>query len=82
MDAASIDTSRLFFASRWGKGGGADYLNIPLTRAEYETFVTDLLSGEKGFTPSQSSPFAGRRRIAFVREIRFFPRSRASRAPL
>jgi methylenetetrahydrofolate--tRNA-(uracil-5-)-methyltransferase len=47
VDAASIDTSRLFFASRWGKGGGADYLNIPLTRAEYEAFVADLLSGEK-----------------------------------
>ncbi len=47
VDAASIDTSRLYAASRWGKGGGADYLNIPLTRAEYETFVADLLSGEK-----------------------------------
>lgn len=47
VDAASIDTSRLFAASRWGKGGGADYLNVPLTRAEYEAFVADLLSGEK-----------------------------------
>jgi methylenetetrahydrofolate--tRNA-(uracil-5-)-methyltransferase len=47
VDAASIDTSRLFAASRWGKGGGADYLNIPLTRVEYETFVADLLAGEK-----------------------------------
>ena len=47
VDAASIDTSRLYAASRWGKGGGADYLNIPLTRAEYEAFVADLLSGEK-----------------------------------
>ena len=47
VDAESIDLSRLFAASRWGKGGSADYLNIPLTRAEYETFVGDLLAGEK-----------------------------------
>jgi methylenetetrahydrofolate--tRNA-(uracil-5-)-methyltransferase len=47
VDASSIDLSRLFAASRWGKGGGADYLNIPLSRAEYETFVQDLLSAEK-----------------------------------
>ena len=47
VEADSIDLSRLFAASRWGKGGGADYLNIPLSRAEYETFVQDLLSAEK-----------------------------------
>ena len=47
VEAGSIDLSRLFAASRWGKGGGADYLNIPLSRDEYEAFVKDLLAAEK-----------------------------------
>jgi len=46
VDAASVDTSVLYAASRWGKGGGADYLNVPLTREEYERFVAGLLAGE------------------------------------
>lgn len=47
VEASSIDTSVLYAASRWGKGGGADYLNVPLTREEYERFVADLIAGEK-----------------------------------
>src|SRR5512140_2140148 len=47
VEASSIDTSVLYAASRWGKGGGADYLNVPLTREEYEGFVQELLAGEK-----------------------------------
>ena len=47
VEASSLDMSRLFFASRWGKGGGADYLNVPLGREEYEAFVAELLAGEK-----------------------------------
>jgi len=46
VDASSVDTSVLYAASRWGKGGGADYLNVPLTREEYERFVAGLLAGE------------------------------------
>jgi methylenetetrahydrofolate--tRNA-(uracil-5-)-methyltransferase len=38
----SVDTSRTFFASRWGKGGADDYLNCPMTRAEYEAFIVAL----------------------------------------
>jgi methylenetetrahydrofolate--tRNA-(uracil-5-)-methyltransferase len=37
----------VFDASRYGKGGGADYLNCPMTRDEYEGFVGALLAGEK-----------------------------------
>lgn len=47
VDAASIDLSVPYAASRWGKGGGDDYLNVPLNREEYERFVADLIAGEK-----------------------------------
>jgi methylenetetrahydrofolate--tRNA-(uracil-5-)-methyltransferase len=43
----SIDRTVAFQQSRYGKGGGDDYLNLPLTRDEYEQFVDALLSGEK-----------------------------------
>jgi methylenetetrahydrofolate--tRNA-(uracil-5-)-methyltransferase len=42
VDAATVDTSITFAASRYGKGGGADYLNCPLDRAQYEAFVAAL----------------------------------------
>ncbi len=45
--ADSLDRSRIFAASRYGKGGGDDYLNIPLTRDEYHAFVEALVQGEK-----------------------------------
>jgi methylenetetrahydrofolate--tRNA-(uracil-5-)-methyltransferase len=43
----SLDHGRLFRASRYGKGGGDDYLNAPLTEAEYDGFVAALRSGEQ-----------------------------------
>src|SRR2546427_450820 len=43
----SVDLSVAFAQSRYGKGEGADYLNLPLTRDEYEAFVDELLRGEK-----------------------------------
>jgi methylenetetrahydrofolate--tRNA-(uracil-5-)-methyltransferase len=42
----SLDYDILFRASRWGKGGGDDYLNAPMTREQYEAFVTELVGGE------------------------------------
>ncbi len=42
----SLDHARLFRASRYGKGGGADYLNAPMDRGEYERFVAALLAAE------------------------------------
>lgn len=45
--ADSLDMSKLFRASRYGKGGGEDYLNAPLTREEYQRFVAALLAAEK-----------------------------------
>ncbi|HEU4381923.1 MAG TPA: methylenetetrahydrofolate--tRNA-(uracil(54)-C(5))-methyltransferase (FADH(2)-oxidizing) TrmFO [Anaeromyxobacteraceae bacterium] len=45
--ADTIDMSVAFAASRWGKGGGDDYLNLPMDQAEYRSFVEALLSAEK-----------------------------------
>ncbi len=47
----SIDLSIAWKQSRYDKGGpggdGADYLNCPLDKPEYEAFVAGLLSGDK-----------------------------------
>jgi methylenetetrahydrofolate--tRNA-(uracil-5-)-methyltransferase len=45
--AESLDHGRLFRASRYGKGGGDDYLNAPLTEEQYDAFVTALRTGEQ-----------------------------------
>jgi methylenetetrahydrofolate--tRNA-(uracil-5-)-methyltransferase len=47
VSAESLDTARLFKASRYGKGGGDDYWNAPLTEPEYDAFVAALKSGEQ-----------------------------------
>jgi len=44
--ASSLDLSKMYPLSRYGKGSGDDYLNCPLTKEEYEGFVADLLSAE------------------------------------
>jgi methylenetetrahydrofolate--tRNA-(uracil-5-)-methyltransferase len=46
VTADSLDFDRVYPASRYGKGGGDDYLNCPMTKAQYEEFVADLRSGE------------------------------------
>src|SRR5438445_2770931 len=43
----SIDMSVAFAQSRYGKGGGDDYLNLPLSREQYQRFVDELLAGAK-----------------------------------
>jgi methylenetetrahydrofolate--tRNA-(uracil-5-)-methyltransferase len=47
----SIDMSVAWFQSRYDKAGpggsGADYINCPLDREQYEAFVDGLLAGEK-----------------------------------
>ena len=47
VSADSLDHTRLFRASRYGKGGGDDYLNAPLNEAEYNAFVDALCSAEQ-----------------------------------
>ncbi len=43
----SIDQSVIFRQSRYDKGEGADYLNIPLTKDEYLKFIDDVTKAEK-----------------------------------
>jgi methylenetetrahydrofolate--tRNA-(uracil-5-)-methyltransferase len=45
VDAETIDFSRTFRASRYGKGGD-DYVNCPLDEAEYDAFYRALLAAE------------------------------------
>jgi methylenetetrahydrofolate--tRNA-(uracil-5-)-methyltransferase len=45
--ADSIDPSFAYAKSRYGKGSGDDYLNLPLSRDQYERFVDELVRGEK-----------------------------------
>lgn len=45
--AESIDMNIAFAQSRWDKGEGADYLNLPFSREEYERFVAELIAGDK-----------------------------------
>jgi methylenetetrahydrofolate--tRNA-(uracil-5-)-methyltransferase len=47
VSADSVDMGIAFRQSRYGKGGGDDYLNLPLSEEEYRTFVADLRAGEK-----------------------------------
>jgi len=43
----SIDFSKAWFQSRYDKGTGTDYINLPLDREQYEAFIDALLAGEK-----------------------------------
>ncbi len=45
--ADSLDMGRLYRASRYGKGDGADYLNAALDRQAYDFFVDALLQADK-----------------------------------
>jgi methylenetetrahydrofolate--tRNA-(uracil-5-)-methyltransferase len=45
--ADSLDLTKIFRASRYGKGDGDDYLNCPMDEAEYRAFVAALLAAEK-----------------------------------
>ena len=46
VEAESINMSRAFFASRYGKGS-ADYINCPLTEEEYKIFYKALITAEE-----------------------------------
>jgi methylenetetrahydrofolate--tRNA-(uracil-5-)-methyltransferase len=45
--AESIDASIAYARSRYGKGSGVDYLNLPFDEGQYRAFVEALLAGEK-----------------------------------
>ena len=46
VSAESVDMTKAFFASRYGKGNGTDYLNCPMTKEEYLAFYEALVSAE------------------------------------
>lgn len=47
VEAESIDRGVVFAASRYDKGGGADYLNAPFTRDEYDRFYDALIEARR-----------------------------------
>ncbi len=58
----SIDFSVAWFQSRYDKSGpggsGSDYINCPMTREEYENFVTVVNAGERvEFKEWENSPY-------------------------
>lgn len=44
--AESLDFSKLYWKSRYGKGSATDYLNAAMNQEQYEAFVAALLSAE------------------------------------
>jgi len=46
VEASSIDMEKAFFASRYGKGDGTDYLNCPMNKEEYLAFYEALVGAE------------------------------------
>ncbi len=67
VDFSTVDMSKAFFASRYGKGEPTDYLNCPMTREEYDAFYNALISAEaaplksfdKEFQESELTVFEG-----------------------
>lgn len=47
ITADSINFERAFFASRYDKGNGDDYINCPMNKEEYEHFHTELVNAER-----------------------------------
>ncbi|WP_309897283.1 methylenetetrahydrofolate--tRNA-(uracil(54)-C(5))-methyltransferase (FADH(2)-oxidizing) TrmFO [Archangium sp.] len=43
----SIDMEIAFRASRYGKGGGDDYINLPMNKEEYYRFIEEVRAGQK-----------------------------------
>jgi methylenetetrahydrofolate--tRNA-(uracil-5-)-methyltransferase len=46
VEADSVDTEKAFFKSRYGKGEGTDYLNCPMTEAEFDRFFEALTKAD------------------------------------
>ena len=47
IEADSVDMSKAWKQSRYDKGNGDDYINCPMNRDQYHTFIDNLLSGDK-----------------------------------
>lgn len=47
VDASTLDMDILFAQSRYDDGTGADYLNAPLNKEEYEAFIEALVGADR-----------------------------------
>lgn len=56
VTADSIDMNETFFASRYEKGEGDDYINCPFDKAGYEAFINQLLLAERALLHSVDNP--------------------------
>ena len=74
----SLDMEQLFFANRYDKGATPDFLNVPMSKEQYNTLVDDLLSADvvlphnfeeakyfEGCMPIEAIAARGRRTLAF-----------------
>ncbi|MCP5381979.1 MAG: methylenetetrahydrofolate--tRNA-(uracil(54)-C(5))-methyltransferase (FADH(2)-oxidizing) TrmFO [Kordiimonadaceae bacterium] len=43
----TIDFSKAWFQSRYDKGDGADYINLPMSKEQYYQFIEDITDAEK-----------------------------------
>ncbi len=43
----SVDMNYAFYASRYGKGEGDDYINCPMNKEKYENFYNELINAER-----------------------------------
>lgn len=61
--SSSIDRGKVFAASRYGKGDGDEYLNVPFSREQYESFLEAIRAAEKvvphGRADEDLRPFEG-----------------------
>jgi methylenetetrahydrofolate--tRNA-(uracil-5-)-methyltransferase len=47
VNVESLDQEVMYALSRYGKGEGDDYLNAPMSKEEYETFIDALVAGDQ-----------------------------------
>jgi methylenetetrahydrofolate--tRNA-(uracil-5-)-methyltransferase len=47
VSVESLNHDEIFAMSRWGKGDGDDYLNAPMTQAQYEAFIDALVAADQ-----------------------------------
>ena len=47
VTAESVDMDYAFYASRYERGDGDDYINCPMNKEEYETFYNELVKAER-----------------------------------
>lgn len=65
IDFSTVDMSKAFFASRYGKGDPEDYLNCPMNREEYDRFYNALVSAEVATLKSFDKEYQEKELVVF-----------------